>query len=128
MTDNTRLILLGSNPGVLPSESGSIDKDGDSQRLAKNVSLAKSLISSSHRSHLLSESQDTEYLSQFLTKWYGVKALWGDLRGRDSQKYDDMLKKRLRSLGSRRQDIAAVLRGELDKKYSGIGRRWEEAR
>lgn len=155
MTDNTRLILLGSNPGVLPSESGSIDKgdkDGDSQRLAKDVSLAKSLISSSHRSHLLSESQDTEYLSQFLTKWYGVKALWGDLRGRDSQKYDDMLKKRLRSLGSRRQDIAAVLRGcsssltsrddwktvvpantlfvagELDKKYSGIGRRWEEAR
>mmetsp|Transcript_21973 Transcript_21973/g.47724 ORF Transcript_21973/g.47724 Transcript_21973/m.47724 type:complete len:2506 (-) Transcript_21973:87-7604(-) len=149
VTDQTRMILLGSSPGRLPDANRSND---DVQRLSKDFSLAESLFSSAYRSYLTSVSQDEETLTIFLTKWYGVKSLWGDLRQRHPQKYQSMMNKRLRSLVGRRQDIASVLygcsppltsqddwkaavpsqtifvAGGLDKKYSSIGRIWEDMR
>ncbi|KAL9185802.1 hypothetical protein ACHAXT_003579 [Thalassiosira profunda] len=151
VSDQTRMILLGSNPGRLPSDvSGSKSANEDAQRLAKDASLAESLFSSGHRSYLVQDSQDEENLTRFLTKWYGVASLWGDLRQRHPAKYQDMLSRRLQSLAARRQDIASVLygcspslaaqddwkaavpsrtlfvAGGLDKKYSRIGHSWRE--
>ena len=148
ITDQTRLILLGSDPGKLPSN---LPSDNDKQRVAKDVSLSKSLSLSSFRSFLSPDVHDTQYLIRFLTKWYNAP-LWGDLGHRDSDKYQEMINRRLRSFAKRRHDLAAVLvgcspplttqndwqsvvpskttfvAGALDKKYSSIGRRWQEAR
>jgi o-succinylbenzoate synthase len=148
ISEHTKLILLGSNPGMLPIDD-SDDDPVDVQRAAKDLFLAESLYSSSLRSYLIPKSQDLEYLNSFLTRWYGVKALWGDLRQRNPKLYDTMLKRRLENLSQRRQDIASVLygcsppltsqddwkgavpsktifvAGSLDEKYTSIGRKWE---
>ena len=153
VTDQTRMILLGSSPGKLPPDTNNRvdDDDDDDMRLSKDFSLAESLFSSAYRSFLASDSQDEERLNKFLAKWYSA-ALWGDLRRRHPLKYQEMLSKRLKSLLDRRRDIASVLygcsppltsqddwkaivpsntlfvAGSLDKKYSSIGRAWKEMR
>ena len=148
ISENTKLILLGSNPGKLPT-SDVEDDVMDSQRVTKDLMLAESLLSSSLRSHLVPKSQDVEYLNSFLAQWYGVKSLWGDLRQRNAKAYNQMIRRRLDNLLERRQDIASVLygcsppltsqddwkgaipsktlfiAGSLDEKYTSIGRNWE---
>ncbi|KAL7550841.1 hypothetical protein ACHAWF_014040 [Thalassiosira exigua] len=149
VTDQTKMILLGSSPGSIPPYDSRSSHD-DRQRLSKDFSLAESLFSSAYRSYLISDSEDEETLTKFLTRWYDAKPLWGDLKKRQPIKYRSMLSKRLRSLAGRRQDIACVLyscsppltshddwkfvvpsktlfvAGGLDEKYSSIGRSWEE--
>lgn len=146
ITDQTQLILLGSDPQLPIEDGASVD---DNKRVEKDFSLAQSLSRSSYRSFLLSEAEDTVYLSLFLTKWYS-SSLWGDMKNREPEKYNDMLSRRLGSLVKRRHDIAAVLKGcspplarqydwkavvpsktlfvsgGLDQKYSDIGRRWHQ--
>jgi len=150
VSDETRMVLLGSNPGKLPSDDKHEDNNDDELRLAKDYSLAKFLFSSAYRSYLITDSQDEDGLNQFLTKWYGIKSLWGNLKMRHPDKYQSMLSKRLNSLVERRRDIASVLygcsppltsqddwkavvptntmfvAGGLDQKYSVIGRSWKE--
>ena len=151
VSDQTRMILLGVSPGQLPPDANPSNSD-NSQRLAKDYSLANSLFSSAYRSYLTTKAEDEENLTKFLTKWYSVKSLWGDLKQRHPLKYQSMMSKRLKSLTNRRQDIASVLygcsppqashddwkavvpsktlfvAGGLDKKYSSIGRTWQEMR
>ena len=148
ISEHTKLILLGSNPGKLPIENAGEDPI-DAHRVAKDYFLAESLLSSSLRSYLIPKSQDVEYLNSFLTRWYDVKSLWGDIRQRNPKVYNRMLKRRLENLSQRRQDIASVLygcsppltsqddwkgvvpsktifvAGSLDDKYTSIGRKWE---
>eukprot|EP00984_Skeletonema_dohrnii_P011245 scaffold4470_cov99-Skeletonema_dohrnii-CCMP3373.AAC.6 len=148
ISGHTKLIVLGSNPGKLPTNDAGEDLI-DGQRAAKDFFLAESLVSSSLRSYLIPKSQDVEYLNLFLKRWYGVKSLWGDMRQRNPNVYSRMLKRRLENLSERRQDIAAVLygcsppltsqddwkgvvpsktifvAGSLDEKYTRIGRKWE---
>jgi len=150
VSDETRMILLGSNPGKLPSDDKHEDNNDDGLRLANDYSLAESLFSSVYRSYLISDSQDEDGLNQFLTKWYGAKSLWGNLKARHPEKYQSMLSRRLTSLVERRRDIASVLygcsppltsqddwkavvptntmfvAGGLDRKYSNIGRSWKK--
>lgn len=151
ISENTKLIVLGSNPGKLPSDEA-VEDLMDAQREAKDYFLAESLLSSSLRSYLIPKSQDVEYLNSFLARWYGVKALWGDMKRRKPNVYSEMLKRRLENLSERREDIAAVLygcspsltsqddwkgvvpsktifvAGSLDEKYTHIGRKWESIR
>ncbi|KAL7443535.1 hypothetical protein ACHAXH_008202, partial [Discostella pseudostelligera] len=147
VTDQTRMILLGSNPGKLPNTFHSnID---DFQRLSLDHSLAESLSSLAFRSFLVTDSEDELDLTQFVTKWYCSKSLWGGLRERHPTRYQLMVEKRVKSLFRRRRDIASVLygcsppntsqddwkaavpsntifvAGALDKKYSKVGRAWE---
>ncbi|KAL3794676.1 hypothetical protein HJC23_010104 [Cyclotella cryptica] len=151
ITDQTRLVLLGADPGKLSSAKGPISGN-DRKRVAKDLSLSKSLMLSSFRSYLTGETHDTQYLTHFLTKWYSSNHLWGGLRYREPEKYAAMMNRRLESLKRRRHDLAAVLEGcsppltpqndwkavvpsktafvagALDSKYSEIGRRWQEIR
>eukprot|EP00986_Skeletonema_menzelii_P009613 scaffold4407_cov138-Skeletonema_menzelii.AAC.2 len=151
ISEHTKLIVLGSNPGKLPTDEATGDLI-DTERATKDFFLAESLFSSSLRSYLIPKSQDVEYLNSFLTRWYGVKSLWGDMRRRNPNVYSKMLKRRLENLSKRRQDIAAVLygcsppltsqddwkgvvpsktlfvSGSLDEKYTSIGRKWESIR
>ena len=150
LTDQTKLILLSSSPGKLPHSTIHESTD-DLQRLSKDHSIAESLFSSAYRSYVTADAQDLECLTQFLTSWY-TQSLWGDLRKRHQMKHQTMMKTRLKSLVRRRLDIASVLygcspslssqedwkaavpsktlfvAGELDKKYSSIGRAWEKIR
>ncbi len=150
VTDQTKMILLGSNPGNLPNAFlSSLD---DFQRLSRDHSLAESLFSSSLRSFLVTDSEDELALTHFVTKWYDTKSLWGDLGGRHPTRYQKMIKKRVKSLVRRRRDIASVLygcsppntsqddwkaavpantifvAGALDETYSNVGRAWENTR
>jgi 2-succinyl-5-enolpyruvyl-6-hydroxy-3-cyclohexene-1-carboxylate synthase len=148
ISENTKLILLGSNPGKLPNDDASKDVD-EFYRVTKDYSLAESLYSSSLRSYLIPKSQDVEYLDSFLTRWYGAKSLWGDMKQRKPTAYNLMMKRRLENLSERRQDMASVLygcsppltshddwkwavpsntlfiAGALDEKYTSIGHRWQ---
>ncbi|KAL3810825.1 hypothetical protein ACHAXA_007515, partial [Cyclostephanos tholiformis] len=148
LTDQTKLILLSSNPGKLPNNTNHGSTD-DFQRLSKDYSIAESLFSSAYRSYVTSDVQDLECLTRFLTNWY-TQSLWGDLRTRHPIKHKAMMTTRLKSLVRRRLDIASVLygcspslssqedwkavvpsatlfiAGELDKKYSSIGRAWDK--
>ena len=148
ISEHTKLILLGSNPGKLPIDNAHQSSD-DVLRMEKDFKLAESLFSSSLRSYLIPKSQDVEYLSSYLTRWYGVKSLWGDMKRRNPIAYNGMLKKRLENLSDRRQDIASILygcsppltsqddwkgvvpsktifiAGSLDTKYTDIGCKWE---
>jgi 2-succinyl-5-enolpyruvyl-6-hydroxy-3-cyclohexene-1-carboxylate synthase len=148
LTDETKLILLSSSPGNLPHNTNHGSTD-DLQRLSKDFSIAESLFSSAYRSYATSDVQDMECLTRFLTNWY-TQSLWGDLRMRHPMKHQAMMTTRLKSLVRRRLDIASVLygcspplssqedwkavvpsktlfvAGELDKKYSSIGRAWDE--
>jgi 2-succinyl-5-enolpyruvyl-6-hydroxy-3-cyclohexene-1-carboxylate synthase len=150
VTDQTRMILLGSNPGNLPNAFHS--SADDFQRLSRDHSLTESLFSSSLRSFLVTGSEDELALTHFVTKWYGTKSLWGDLGRRHPTKYQKMIKKRVKSLVRRRRDIASVLygcsppntsqddwkaavpsktifvAGALDKIYSNVGRAWKNTR
>jgi o-succinylbenzoate synthase len=93
------------------------------------------------------EAEDVLQLRLFLYNWYSP-SIWGNIRHRQPEKYEDMIRRRLSSLLIRRHDIAAVLKGcsppltskkdwkvavpsntlfiagGLDKKYSSIGRKW----
>lgn len=148
VTDQTRMILLGSNPGQLPNDfHRSID---DVTRLSHDRSLAESLFSLAFRSFLVTDSEDELNLTHFVSKWYDSKSLWGDIRVRHPTRYQKMVKKRVESLVRRRRDIASVLyecsppntsqedwkaavpsntvfvAGALDRKYSKVGRAWEK--
>lgn len=145
VTDQTRLILIGANPGELSSNNRAAT--GDKFIAQKDYNLAQSLVLSSFRTFLMPEKQDKLYLRRFLSEWYSAQ-LWGDLRHRNHTKFQDMISKRLDNLVERRHDIAAVLKGcsptltfqydwrfvnpkrtlfvagALDKKYSKIGHKW----
>ena len=154
VTDNTQLILLSSSPGKLPCNTNNDSQSGGAdpqQRLLNDFTTAESLFSSGYRAYVASEAQDSERLVRFLENWY-TQPLWGDIRERHPLKHQTMMNKRLASLVLRRQDIASVLygcspslssqddwkavvssktlyvAGQLDKKYSHIGRKWEEIR
>ena len=147
VTDQTRLILLGANPGELSSNDRA--RNGEKFRAQKDYNLAQSLVLSSFRTFLVTEKQDKLYLNCLLRKWYNAQ-IWGGLRHRNHTKFQEMIRKRLDNLVKRRHDIAAVLKGcsptlnfqydwrsvnpsrtlfvagALDQKYSKIGRKWQD--
>ena len=147
VSDETHLVLLGANPGRLPSvtEDG---VDDDEDRLAKDSNLAMKLFASADRSCIIPRQLDEGHLNRFVSSWYSAP-IWGGLQNRRPDRYRDMIKKRVSNLMRRRRDIASVLygcspplsshdnykaanparttfvSGELDSKYSAIGRKWE---
>jgi len=150
ITKQTRLILLGANPGKLPFDDHTVKTESDNQRVRKDRLLAQSLLSSLYKTYLIPIGSDLSYLSKFVAKWYGNN-LWGDLQERYPHKFKNMINRRIMSLSERRHEIASVLyecspplnpiddwkkvtpaktlyiAGSLDKKYSFIGRLWEKS-
>ena len=151
LSSDVKMILIGSNPGLLPS-SLSRDAESDIDRLNKDDALAKKMVSLSMNLLLTSSSESERSLkwASFLSKWYGVKSLWGELREQNPLKYSNMLAKRVHSLSYRAKDLASVLiacspprnsvsdwrfvnpsdtlfvAGSLDTKYSQMGRQWAD--
>ena len=151
VTEDTKLVLLSSYPGVLPSEIGQVEPALalDARRVAFDSKLASDITRTCVRSFLMADISSEKSLiwSQFLEKWYSAP-LWGDLRTRNPQRYEAMVTKKMSSLANRGQDLAAVLRqsspgrqltadwkyvnpgntlylaGALDKKYAMLGRKW----
>jgi 2-succinyl-5-enolpyruvyl-6-hydroxy-3-cyclohexene-1-carboxylate synthase/o-succinylbenzoate synthase len=148
VTDDTKMIILSSNPGTLLSELD-ITRELDAMRIAKDDSLSRTMLNACNRAFLGSNALSEESLlwSRFLENWYNAP-LWGGLQARDFEEYEAMLARRTSSLSTRGQDLAAVLRqcspgrqlgidwkfvnaantlyvaGALDKKYSSLGRQW----
>ena len=93
-------------------------------------------------------AKQSHHWSEFLQRWYDA-SIWGDLRTRSPERYEAMVTRRINALSSSRgRDFAAVLTqcspgrhldtdwkyvnnantiflaGELDTKYSTIGKTW----
>ena len=86
--------------------------------------------------------------AHFLSKWYGNKTLWGDLQSKKFSEYQGLSQRRVQTLIRRAPDLARILEmcsparnnydywkfvssdntyflaGELDEKYSRIGKEW----
>jgi len=151
VTEDTRLALLSTYPGALPSEPGQVDQAPaiDVRRSRLDDKLSTQILRACNRSFLMADalSDNSHLWSAFLDMWYSAP-LWGDLRTRSPERYRTMVTKRMDALTSRGQDLAAVLRqcspgrlanddwkyanpdttlylaGELDEKYAKLGKRW----
>ena len=156
VSDDTRLILVSTNPGNICVQSGDqtspdTDMQGEpSERLVKDDSLSRRLLGVAKKSALMSETAEDNKVSwsHFLHKWYSAP-LWGNLH--DSDLYTPMVEKRALTLSRRARDLATVLRqcspprcrgddwrsvvpektlflcGDLDEKYSKLGDMWQDA-
>ena len=153
MTDETRLILLGSYPGTTQKLSSELLRDAAierTKRLATDLEIAKRLRNLKNRLNLAPTRTSSKYeiWSGFLNAWYR-SPIWGNLHSRKPILYRNMLDKRAESLSSRADDLASVLEhcspgvreisdwksvdpantlfiaGEMDTKYLDIGREWK---
>ena len=155
---DTKLILLGANPGQIPAlnrfasfevlQSQAVDGKG---RMAADETLSEHMDQLFVRSRSIapSSSRRRAIWTEFVENWYSAP-LWGDLKHRNTEQYQDLVRKRVTSLDRRGNDIAAVLRegspsqqnileqrdfnaeythfvaGELDTKYVQIGKQLSE--
>jgi len=161
LDENTAMILLGSYPGELPSTDSGTDKStlplslerARRSRMRKDDSLSRKMMAVCNRLYVTksSLSQNSIQWASFLTRWYGVKPLWGNLQESNRSDYEEMITRRTNALCSRGQEISAVLSaasparssqsdwravapdktlfiaGQLDEKYSVIGEKWKAA-
>ncbi len=150
VSDSTQLILLGAYPGDFDSSKPQIVTER-LQRISKDKALSDRMLRIYESSFLFSESSSVttfKMWAQFLSKWYSNRTLWGDLQNQKLSEYQGMTQRRVETLSKRAPDLARVLEmcspgrnrndywkyispdntyflaGELDKKYSIIGKEW----
>jgi len=156
LDDGTKLILLGVNPGPLPVTGSFVSSDvlrshavDGRKRKSADDALSEDLRRLFMRSRSISgqSSQRRAIWISFVEKWYRAP-IWGNLKHRKPQVYQDMVRKRVATLDRRGNDLSSVLRdgspgrqytadwhqinaestlfvaGELDLKYVEIGRQW----
>ena len=154
MNERTKLVLLSSYPGDIryPDQVLSDKLSANKQRMANDDKLAKSMVATFNRAqlHATHQVEASGVWFDFIDKWYGNVGLWGDAL-KKSPKYGSMIEKRIETLSKRGPDLAAVLResspprcrdsdwqsampgstlfisGEMDSKYSKIGKQWKKA-
>lgn len=149
---DTKLILLGSNPGFMESDNPSMMIKQKSDRLRKDSDIANLIIQKSQLAelHFSSQGKNGVHWDSFLSKWYGKKELWGNLKMRLPDAFCELIKKRANSLAERAPDIALMLKicspgrnidaywvycnpsttyvlsGQFDEKYTQIFSAWKE--
>jgi o-succinylbenzoate synthase len=147
VSDRTKLLLLGSNPGSFHPADTMVDTHMQRQNADKNLSVQISAIFRSQ--YLLSPSDNTPIGTwiDFLTNWYSLP-LWANVSVRNPKNFSEMVQRRASSLTIRALDIAYLLdissagknhdpvwkaidpsqvsfiAGELDEKYCNIGKEW----
>ena len=149
ISKDTKLILLGANPGSIDASPSpqtiAVDR---LERKSRDDALAEKINRHFRNSSLSSRSADDNALRwvPFLSKWYGNTSLWEDLTTRKPQIYQDMISRRIQSLSHRAPDLAHILKmasparnseddwtfatakktfyiaGEFDVKYSAVGK------
>lgn len=146
---DTKMVLLGSNPGVFfPSEQRDTKTifNGD-DRAVKDDNLAIMMKNSFERSMLVSDGTGDAW-APFLEEWYAAP-LWGNLQSNNPSAYREMISRRIAQLVQRGGDLAAILQscspgrnsmvdwkyasslqtmfvaGSLDEKYVAAGKNWE---
>ena len=154
MNERTKIVLLSAYPGDIrfPDQILSDKLSSNKLRMAKDERLSKKMLALYNRSYLKESHQvdATSVWFGFLSKWYGNSALWGELL-KEHPQYGSMLARRVETLSKRGPDLAVVLRecsppryrdsdwqsampgstlfisGEMDSKYSSIGKQWKMA-
>jgi pimeloyl-ACP methyl ester carboxylesterase/L-alanine-DL-glutamate epimerase-like enolase superfamily enzyme/uncharacterized membrane protein len=151
ISDNTQLILLGSYPGNFATTKNPSQVAIERlQRKSKDEALSKKLLRIYENSLLSYNSGSTtsKMWSQFLSRWYSNSLLWADFQDRHRGAYQNMAQRRIQALTNRAPDFARVLEkcsparnddddwkhispentyflaGQLDKKYSSLGKEW----
>jgi 2-succinyl-5-enolpyruvyl-6-hydroxy-3-cyclohexene-1-carboxylate synthase/o-succinylbenzoate synthase len=116
--NDTKLILLGANPGQLPAlnrfvsseilQSQAVDEE---RRKVADEALSEHMYRLFVRSRSIapSSSRRRAIWSEFVENWYSAP-LWGDLKHRNAHQYQDLVRRRVTSLDRRGDDISAVLR------------------
>lgn len=158
VTDDTKLILLSTYPGSLSGDTdgdkqAQVTNSGQVTRTRLDDKLSTEIKRIYSRSFLTANgsSKHSRSWSEFLQRWYGA-SIWGNLRTRSPERYEAMVNRRIDSLSIRGRDFAAVLSqcspgrtlnsdwkyvnsvntlflaGELDQKYSSIGKTWSTSR
>jgi len=149
-SDDTKLFLLGSNPGEFHGKD-SVSTQENSERWLADRSLGAKMLKIYNGSYLAHSSQTANsslLWVNFLSKWYGVESLWANLDKRNPALFTKMVQKRIRSLSKRAPDLIDMLNicsagkksntywkyanprttyflaGQLDRKYSKIGKDW----
>ncbi len=150
VTDDTKLILLGSYLGEPPVDD-SVKRDrSDFQRLNFDAILSEKIRNISNKALLSNVSNTSVHnlqWAEFVSNWYS-SPLWGDLKKRKPSVFTSMVKKRVEALNYRANDMGrilfgcspprnsqvdwryivpsntAFLAGKLDKKYSNIGKQF----
>ena len=145
----TRVALVSAYPGELAPQNEADTNGKDQLRLERDRVTATEIAALAAKSALRHSHLTEEKLlwGRFLRKWYS-SPIWGNLQKSDS--FDSMMTKRAQALSSRGRDLGACLlqssppncqkndwqscsnattlfiAGELDTKYSEIGRFWAE--
>ncbi|MGK3735058.1 MAG: 2-succinyl-5-enolpyruvyl-6-hydroxy-3-cyclohexene-1-carboxylate synthase [Bacillariaceae sp.] len=153
VNDETKMILVSTYPGEVVGTRAQLGDDleyTNIERLLKDERWASEIENLANRGSLRSTSPEEAAViwSDLLSRWYGAP-LWGALRMQEYA-YGDMIERRIETLSTRGQDIAAVLRqcspprcsnedwrgvnadnalyivGERDRKYCTLGRQWSD--
>jgi 2-succinyl-5-enolpyruvyl-6-hydroxy-3-cyclohexene-1-carboxylate synthase/pimeloyl-ACP methyl ester carboxylesterase/uncharacterized membrane protein/O-succinylbenzoate synthase len=149
LSNDTKIILLGSDPGSLDYDS-TLKLKGDANKLSGDKKLSHKL----DTIYLWQTLMDHDYgrfttvWSEFLSCWYG-KPLWGNLKERNPLAFSQMVQRRTAALSHRALDISRMLNicstgrnlypyssilnpketvfvaGELDNKYATFGQEWK---
>ena len=152
LNNDTKMILLGSDPGIFKTDNASQIMKRKIERQRRDSDLENMILQKFQLAELHFDSQAKTglYWDSFLSKWYGNKQLWGNLQMRLPYTYCDLIQKRADSLSNRAPDIALMLRicspgrnidaywvycnpsnthvlsGGLDEKYTQIFSEWKE--